>query len=536
MQSQNEIIDDEKNGNMSITDVETFQTLNDGCMEDIKTENGNLSDLPLVTEATIPERKEPEKIEKLDLKYPTNHLKGFGELRTATRLHGHEYTIIEKAVWYGIHSGITPRLTLKLGQIETDGRIQTLILLMSGKGKGELKRVFKRTSKGLGKSVYEPTSFHPEQLVGKTVRQKNKDSASCEQFEGYLSRDILIVDEGKNLLTSKDPIHSESRRYLRLAQDSYPNEISKKPVDVSFENELRYSSYVVTCIFTQPYVFEEDFVTDGDLRRYLVPYVNMGGIDRSNAYKNRIFNIVDSDVALGNFINYLKSLPLYENFEVSNDAISYFEELSEMLINRGFSYSKKVHNFTQLNDFTIQDKLLKMSAVQAMQYETNTITKKHVALAFVDLLEILEHTYDFVTFKINGMMDYGDGWAGSVGKDRQILEWLYSTGATSENNSNISIDEYEKKIMEIWNVQDRRARTIKQEHESKGWIKSKKAPKISKVWVYSNTKTTQALPAIEARTIQKKYDEILKEIDSMTAYNASIAPNKNKEIPHMEAK
>jgi hypothetical protein len=262
----------------------------------------------------------------------------------------------------------------------------------------------------------------------------------------------------------------------------------------------------------------------------------MSGIDRSKAYKNRVYDTVDNDESLNNFIKHLKSLPIYENFEVANDAISYFEEVSVMLINRGFNYSRRVRNFTQLNDFTIQDKLLKMCSVQAMQNETNIITKNHISLAFVDLLEFLEHTYDFIKSKIVGEMDYGDGWAGSVGKDRQILEWLYSTGSTSENNSNITIVDYEKKIMTIWNVQDRRARTIKQEHESKGWIKSKKAPKISKIWVCFNPKLTQALPALPATIIQEKYDEIVKEIESTIATIAPNAPNEIDETPDIEAK
>ena len=514
MNLQNEII--EEFGNEKIfEEAERLEKQPRACVGNMITGNGNLSDIPSMAKSTIPEKKEPEKIVKLDLKYPTNHLNGFDELRTATRLRGDEYTIIGKNLWYAIHSWITSKVILKLNGIITDGRIHILIILMSGKGKGEFKRILKIILESLGKSVHEPTSFHPEQLVGKTVRRQTKGDVIYEQFEGFLSQDVLIIDEGRNLLTSKDPVYSESRRYLRFAQDPYPNKISKKPVDVSFKNELNYSSYVGTCIFTQPYCFEEDFCTDGDLRRYAVPYVNMAGIDRTDAYHSRVVNSVDGDEALTNFINYLKSLNHYTNFELSDDAVPYFDELAQLLINRGFSYSKKVHNFTQSNDFTIQDKLLKMSAVQAMQDGTNVITKKHISLAFIDLLECLEHTYDFITNKINGMMDYGDGWAGSIGKDREVLEWLHSTGATSENNSNISIDDYEKKIMGIWNVRERQARTIKKEHESKGWIKSKKAPGISRVWFCLNPKSSAASPAIGARPIQEKYDEILKEIDTI---------------------
>lgn len=409
-----------------------------------------------------------------------------------------------------------------------------MIPLKSGKGKRELKRVIKQTFEVLKKAADEPTSLHPEQLVGKTVRRQHNKNVIYEQIEGYLSRDYIIIDEGRTLLTSEDLIYSESRRYLRLAQDSYPyNNISKRPVDVPFGEELKFTPYVGTCIFTQPYFFNEDFATDGDLRRYLVPYVNMSDIDRTDAYKSRILETVDSEEAFRNFTRLVSSLDKHINFEFSHDAIQYFSEKSLLLIQRGFQYSGKVHNFVDLYDFTIQDLLLKMCAVQSKQDGTNTIKKKHVALAFIDLTEFVEHMYDFVTLKIIGMMDYGEGWAGSVGNDRIILEWLHSKGATSENNSNVSIGEYEKKIMEICNVKDRRARSIKQEHESKGWIKSKKSPKNSKVWISFNPKTLQAIPAIGALPIQEKYDEILKELDTITA---SIAPNEIENTAHMGAK
>ena len=97
MQSQNEIIDNNENGNISITDVETLQTIHEGCMDDMQTENGNLSDLPLITKSTIPEKKESEQIVKLNPEYPTKHMNRFNELRTVTRLHGDEYILIINA-------------------------------------------------------------------------------------------------------------------------------------------------------------------------------------------------------------------------------------------------------------------------------------------------------------------------------------------------------------------------------------------------------------------------------------------------------
>jgi len=97
MENQNTIIDNIENGNISITDVETLQTIHEGCMDDMQTENGNLSDLPLIIEATTPEKKESEQIVKLNLEYPTKHMNGFNELRTVTRLPSDKYILIINA-------------------------------------------------------------------------------------------------------------------------------------------------------------------------------------------------------------------------------------------------------------------------------------------------------------------------------------------------------------------------------------------------------------------------------------------------------
>ena len=126
------------------------------------------------------------------------------------------------------------------------------------------------------------------------------------------------------------------------------------------------------------------------------------------------------------------------------------------------------------------------------------------------------------------------GGEDQVGKDRQALEWLFFEGATSEKKSNVTIDTYEKKIMEIWNVKSRQARTIKRQHEVEGWIQSKKAPKISKIWICFNPKSSLVLPATGALPIQKIYNNIVKEIDSgIIATNTPIATKKAFIIPNM---
>ena len=419
---------------------------------------------------------------KINLKYPTNHLNGFNELKEASHLYGEEYTLILKALWYGIISLKNGEVELKLGQLRTDGRIHLLIPLRSGKGKKELKRLIKAV---LGDGVKEPTSLHPEQLVGKTKIRNKGGNTSSENILGFFSQKYLIIDEGRTLLTSRELNYTESRRYLRLALDPYPNnQIEKKSVETSFEDALKYTPYMGCCIFTQPYFMEEDFATDGDLRRFIVPYVKMGGIDRLEAYKNRILDTTDTEESESKFKDFVDNLPDFKHYTISELVYAEFVHCSMMLIERGFNHKSKIRNFVDLYDFTIQDMLLKLCHVQALQEGTNEISVKHVDLAFIDLFEFLEHLYLFVDTKIFGNIDYGEKWDGATKKDKEILQWLKNQGANSLETSKTSIKSYVKKIMDIFEVQDRQAKRIKQNHEEKGWIKSKQdGPHDSKVWL-----------------------------------------------------
>ncbi|TMS41313.1 MAG: hypothetical protein FGO69_08645 [Methanobacterium sp.] len=433
----------------------------------------------------IPKALESDEHEELELKYPTNHLKGFDELRKSTRLQGKEYILILKALWYSLLSCKNKNVVLKLNNLVTDGRIHLLIPLKSGKGKKELKRVIKKVGEGLNRDVVEPTSLHPEQLVGKTSANRVKGQIEYIQNRGYFGDDFIVIDEGKTILTSNDINFSESRRYLRLGLDPYPdNTITKKPVDIPRGEGLEYTPYFNCCIFTQPYYFEPDFATDGDLRRFLVPYINMSGIDRTEAYKARILEVNQDDIdPARDFTEFVKGLPGSTEYKISSEAKAELVVTHLMLVSRGFVYSTKIRNFMDLYDFTIQDLLVKMSYIQALQDEVKTIGKDHVSKALIDLVEFTEHLYQFVENKVMGSLDYGETWNGATDKDKDLLRFLYDEGATSMEESTVSIADYKKEIQEVFEVEERQSIRIKQKHEDNGWIKSKKGKHDSKVWL-----------------------------------------------------
>ena len=114
------------------------------------------------------------------------------------------------------------------------------------------------------------------------------------------------------------------------------------------------------------------------------------------------------------------------------------------------------------------------------------VTGWDVQKAFVDLLEILDSTFRFVEKKVQGRLDYGESWSGATGDDQVVLEWLAMMGATSEEDSNISIDEYQKEIQRVTGYTEPGARKRYQRHKRKGWINSIQRQQTTKVWLAFN--------------------------------------------------
>lgn len=478
----------------------------------------------------IPKKLRKEGIEKLNLKYPTKHLLGYDELKAATALFGEEYTLIFKALWYCLVSYQLRTSKISVGRLKPDGRISPLFVINSGRGKGELKRVQKNFVKYFNGKCKEPTSLHAEQLVGKSVYLKKEKQH--EERRGYLRSDFLIIDEAFNLLSSKDLHYSEARKYIRAALDPYPqNTVSKQLVELGEDHTLEYEPECPIILFVQPLMFENDIlVLEGDIRRFIPVYVFMGESNKVNALKKRVFDSYTDEDSILSFCSMVKELEVLKSFTMSSDAKVRFAELSIHLMERGESYSPKIANFMEMIVFTLQNNLLKFSAVQAFQHTRSVIEVEDVELAFMDLFEVMEHTYQYVEYKIPGNLDYGDGWHGARLKDQEALEWLYEIRATSEESSNISIKEYEDKLMEIFNVKSRQAQKYKNKHESKGWIKSKKGPNVSKVWLNFDPEESErigALPALGAP--YQQYQKIVKNLKSYESFNtkgcAGNAPN-----------
>lgn len=472
-------------------------------------------DLKMLSSGKNEPKLEENKQYKIQLEYPTKHLMGFDDLESATALFGNEYKLIFKVLWYNLLSYKIRISNIRAGRIKPDGRVSVLFVINSGRGKGEIKRVIKDFVKYFEDNVREPTSLHAEQLVGKSVYIKKEKKH--EERRGYLSADFLIIDEAYNLLSSGELHYSEARKYLRTALDPYPhNTVSKQLTELGENHALEYEPKCPIDLFVQPIMFENDtLILEGDLRRFIVVYVSMGGIDKTESLKKRLFDMNDDEDAINHFCEKVNSLDQFDSFTLSDRSKNLFFELSLALISRGELYSKKINNFMEMDAFTLQNSLLKFSAIQAFQNGRDVIESEDVELAFIDLFEINEHTYQFIESKIPGNLDYGDGWQGARLKDQEALRWLYERNALDKNNA-LALSDYLNEIMNIFNVKERRAYDILKSHYEKLWIQKGKNQDGKTVWLKFTPEDSCTNCNMQSGT--NSNNEIIKIDQSMSKY------------------
>ena len=442
----------------------------------------NESEDPTSYDETTGKAPEPEPDADIQLEYLTRHLKGYDDLVDGSDLFGDEYKPIFKALWYQLMSFRIRTSDLKIGRNKADGRINALYPLKAGHGKGELKRVIEYCMNYFNMQYAEPTSLHAEQLIGKPIKKRGSDE--YDKKYGYLARDWLLIDEAYNLLSSNELHYSEARKYMRTALDRYPgNTVYKETTEGGIDAALKYDPICPITLFIQPVVFDTDIlVLEGDIRRVICPYVNMTGLNKEESL---IRNIRDEEIdgnAIYRFCQLMEGLESFHKFRATPEAINRFEELFFDLYYYGMNYNQKIRNFMDIIAYTLQTFLLKFSAVQAFQHDRSIIQPADVELAYMDLFEIMHHTYQYVNNKIPGFLNYGEGWQGAEAMDQEALQWLLQKGAVDEDSA-IDSTLYAEQIMTLFEVKDRRAREIIKKHYEKGWIHRKKGFQNTKIWI-----------------------------------------------------
>jgi hypothetical protein len=440
-------------------------------------------------------------LDRDNLPFITDHLKGFEYIDRGIRLQGEEYLPVKKAMWYQTHSMVMRRQKAELGDIITDCRYHVAFPMPSGSGKKNivtfLDKVFRQSGR---QEVATPTSLHPEQLIGKTIR-RGKKNPDYEEIRGHLDDDLVVIDEAIDLFRSSKEKISETRSYLNEAMDYYgQNRIEKRMTDIPKDQRLTYTPDCNLTIFMQPFQVDEEFALQGTLRRFLIPYSKFDPDIQITGYSKRIQG--GRDIALAEAISNIrdqiaktrsrKEKLNSDYIRVDNNAVEKFEELHKNLVFQGFAHSDKGKNFTRIIDYQLQDLLLKFSAIQAISSGHEKIKEDDIEKAFIDLSDILACMLEYIYRKVIGTLDYNDDWKGARKKDRKCLEWLKEKGATSKSKSGIRIQEYVNKVSEICDIGERQARRKMNDHQENGWISKKQIGQHdSRIWLEIDTEGGQ---------------------------------------------
>jgi len=408
--------------------------------------------------------------------------KGFSEseiysiFHPLIKLYGESYEPIKRAVFYSIIGAVIRDNEICCSDIKEDTRLNLFVPLKSGYGKREIKEVIKQSIKQVGLFYCEPTSLHSEQLIGKTVTNKEGESVVNQ---GHLSEDYLIFEEATELFTEK--YNQETRDYLKIALDPIgSNEVYKKSVDTFKENAVRYFPRCTVVFFFQPLSIEDKIVTTGLLRRGIILSVDPNKGERYAAL-DKSFDVKDVSSNWIQWIDFLKELRV-QNFQwiFDEEVKTKINELTKELLLLGYEKGNKASNYTDIMFFTLRNLLVKMSCIQAALNRRFKLVTSDVNNAYIDLSSFWKMQLDFVVQKIKGDMDYHD----LNKKEKSCLLILMCNGCCSEDSSNLMIKQFIEKISSSIDCTEESAKHYYYGLKESGYIDSKQMGKYnSKVWL-----------------------------------------------------
>jgi len=447
------------------------------------------------------------------LHYSTQHLPFFHEFSNLAGLYGRHYIPILKARYYQLLGGII-QMKIEMGRVETDTRMHICYPLVTEGGKNELIYSIKQLIKfGIEKkngekfSFSQPTSFHPESLIGKFIEVnerilnestgKYKTIKTRKENKGHLNNDFLDFDECTSLITSKSPESTQAREILSISENAIgKNEVEKRLTEDTPENVVRYYPNCTNSYYFQPFkAIPEEAFLQGFLRRKIIPVGNVSQF--LNYASEEIYNYkiqpldFSKETYKENLINFLERVK-QSSYKIifDNEAQDLIKQYALYLSAQAQIHSEKLANFSKVSKFTTLDYLTKMSAIVSCCYFNSIVTKEAVCLAYMDLVELMQNTYDFIYERTEGDFSYGTSWGGCKGYQKPLLRYLHLQEAYSEEGSKVSIKEFIEEIMNLTKLKSQsQARNKYLDLKKQGLILSKQVGKNeSKVWLSFNPK------------------------------------------------
>jgi|TARA_R100000501_G_C2626010_1_gene119573 hypothetical protein len=456
-------------------------------------------EIKIVEEPEIKKKQNPFK--KLFLS--TDHLPYYNEFESLISLYGRQYIPIIKARWYQLHGGFIQK-QIRVGSLILDSRVHVAYPLPTESGKNDIIYSIKGlVEEGIKKKdgtlfkASEPISFHQEALIGKVVERSEKNPKGNGQIKvkvenrGHLDNDFVDFDECNQLIKSSAPELQQAREYLSKAENPIGrNKVEKRSVDDLESETIGYYPKSTHGYFFQPFQkLPESFVLQGFGRRKLIPLGDVRDFLNSateSAYEQKISfeNSPDKDykkVLVSHLNNVIGASE--KDYTFSDNALKLIKEYALYISGQGDLYSEKISNFCKISKWTSLSNLIKFSCILANSYYTNEVTEDFVSLAYMDLVELMQKTYEFIDERIEGEFDYGTNWGGADSKQKELLRYLYDNKCFDEN-SLVSIDTFTNIVMDVYRVKGLQASNKYRDMKKKKLIDSKQTGQHSTaVWL-----------------------------------------------------
>ena len=343
------------------------------------------------------------------------------------KLKGDAYNIATKMVFYSVLSNQLKHNNLVLNNQKTDLRIPLMIIMKAGHGKKNYVSFISRTIKDLKLKYVSPTSFHPEQFLGKIlVKDKGKNGYEYNPVYGTLATDLLLIDDAHLLLKSKDPIYQESLRNIRTALDSIGrNEVEKKQVNVPYNERLHYYPTCNIILLSQPIQIDEELVNRGSFRRFVIVKVDstiQQHSDSRRQLKPTLSNTDQDDVYWKNWIDINLSLMSRKDlkFHITDQNFELIDEYIDQLVNDILSKtSKEAIEYLDNLQMDLKYFLYRMAIIRAI-VETLTgqdvieIEKHHIESAIEDHKQLWPEQIAWICQQMELTSDKPHGWKDDV--------------------------------------------------------------------------------------------------------------------------
>jgi len=434
------------------------------------------------------ERFDPS-VPRINLTHGISHLREFESLKNSVGLYGEDYNSALIALYYQLIGSIISQKKIGFGKIKLDTRIHVSFPIESDWGKSNIISATRDIHHHItGTRVEEIVSLHPEQLIGTLIPVKEKGRVvGWEENRGYLDADIVIKDEAVEFMTSSDPQMRLARNYVRIAKDVMGNNpITKRLTKTKAEESLSYYPSMVFQSYFQPIRLPMDLLIKGDLKRDIIPYTWLD-INPEKILNDRLYAVESRDQESQKFAGFLGTIKNTTNdqWKFSADAKEAIQECCGIMRLYVSCLGEKAIAFGNRIPNTLFNHLIKWSAIYAASQQSQSVAREHVYIAFLDLLQVLECHFAFVTH----FVDVKTGKYGGIalGRENEVLEVLQQKGE-------MTISDFQKGIQEIFSgIKEREARNIMSRLKQNGLIGTEiiygpGKDRSSRVWLKINPK------------------------------------------------